>query len=167
MATTEIGAYDVVVEIPGGQRNKYEVDHLTGRIRLDRTLFTSMVYPGDYGFVDGTLGNDGDPLDALIVMEEPTFPGCLVSCRPVAVFEMVDEAGSDDKIICVPAGDPRYERLQTLEDLAEFHRKSLQHFFESYKDIEPGRFVTGGEWRGRDEAVALIKEAQQRAEGAG
>jgi inorganic pyrophosphatase len=157
------GAFDVVVEIPGGQRNKYEVDHESGRIRLDRTLFTSMVYPGDYGYIEGTLGNDGDPLDALIVIEEPTFPGCLVTSRPVAVFEMVDEAGPDDKIICVPAGDPRYDHLQDLGDLPSFQRPSLQHFFESYKGIEPGRFVTGGEWKGRDDAVVLIAEATHRA----
>jgi len=154
---------DVVVEIPGGQRNKYEVDHLTGRIRLDRTLFTSMVYPGDYGFVDESLGSDGDPLDALLLVEVPTFPGCLVASRPVAVYEMVDEAGPDDKVIFVPAGDPRYNDLQDLADLPEFQRASVQHFFESYKGIEPGRFVTGGEWKGRDAAVVLIDEALRRA----
>src|ERR1700739_1384646 len=84
---------EVVVEIPRGQRNKYEVDHATGRIRLDRTLFTSMTYPADYGFIEGTLGEDGGPLDALILLEEPTFPGCLVACRPIALFEMADEKG--------------------------------------------------------------------------
>ncbi len=157
--------FDVLVEIPGGQRNKYEVDHVTGRIRLDRTLFTSMVYPADYGYVDGTLGSDGDPLDALVLMDVPTFPGCLVASRPVAVFEMIDEAGPDDKVICVPAGDPRYDHLQDLSDLPEFQRREIQHFFESYKGIEPEKFVTGGEWKGHSTAVRLVEEAVQRAAG--
>ena len=96
--------FDVTVEIPKGQKNKYEVDHDTGRIRLDRTLFTSTTYPADYGFIEGTLGQDGDPLDALVLVSEPTFPGCLIKCRAVAMFRMTDEAGGDDKVLCVPAG---------------------------------------------------------------
>lgn len=103
--------FDVVVEIPKGQRNKYEVDHDTGRIRLDRTLFTAMTYPADYGFIEDTLGEDGDPLDALILLGEPTFPGCLVRCRAIAVFEMRDEEGPDAKVIAVPDSDPRYVHL--------------------------------------------------------
>ena len=99
--------FDVTIEIPKGQRNKYEVDHETGRIRLDRLLFTSMAYPADYGYVEDSLGEDGDPLDALVLLDEPTFPGCLVRARPIGMFHMRDEAGGDDKILCVPAGDPR------------------------------------------------------------
>src|ERR1700733_9432990 len=109
--------FDVVVEIPRGQRNKYEVDHRTGRIRLDRTLFTAMVYPADYGFIEDTIAGDGDPLDALVLIDEPTFPGCLVGCRAVAVFLMTDENGFDAKILAVPAGDPRYDHLQDLSDI--------------------------------------------------
>ena len=104
--------FDVTIEIPKGNRNKYEVDHETGRIRLDRTLFTATRYPADYGFVDGTLGDDGDPLDALVMLDEPTFPGCVVRARAVGMFHMRDEAGGDDKVLCVPAGDPRLEHIQ-------------------------------------------------------
>ena len=95
--------FDVTIEIPKGNRNKYEVDHGTGRIRLDRMLFTSTRYPDDYGFIDGTLGEDGDPLDALVVLEESTFPGCVIRCRPLGMFRMRDENGGDDKVLCVPA----------------------------------------------------------------
>ena len=98
--------FDVTVEIPKGSKNKYEVDHETGRIRLDRTLFTSTAYPADYGFIEGTLGQDGDPLDALVLVSEPTFPGCLIECRAIAMFRMTDEAGGDDKVLCVPASRP-------------------------------------------------------------
>ena len=99
--------FDVTIEIPKGNRNKYEVDHKTGRIRLDRLLFTATRYPDDYGFIDDTLGEDGDPLDALVLLEEPTFPGCVIRCRALGMFRMTDEAGGDDKVLCVPAGDQR------------------------------------------------------------
>lgn len=95
--------FDVVVEIPKGHRNKYEMDHKTGRIRLDRTLFTATAYPADYGFIEGTLALDGDPLNALVLVDEPTFPGCLIRCRPIGMFRMVDEHGQDDKVLCVRA----------------------------------------------------------------
>ena len=154
---------DVVVEIPRGQRNKYEMDHATGRIRLDRTLFTSMLYPADYGFIEGTLGEDGDPLDALILLEEPTFPGCVVACRPVALFKMADEAGADDKVLCVPAGDPRYSSLSDLEDVPIFVRDSIQHFFETYKSLEPGKHVEQAGFAARADAEATVVAAQRRA----
>ena len=108
----------MLVEIPQGSRNKYEVDHVSGRIRLDRTLFTATQYPGDYGFVEDTLGEDGDPLDALLVtVGEPLFPGVLVLCRTIGMFRMRDEAGGDDKLICVPAHDPRLEHLRDIHHL--------------------------------------------------
>ena len=107
--------FDVTIEIPKGHRNKYEVDHETGRIRLDRLLFTSMAYPADYGYVEDSLGEDGDPLDALVLLDEPTFPGCLVRARPIGMFHMRDEAGGDDKILCVPAGDPRQNHIIEIE----------------------------------------------------
>ena len=109
--------FDVVVEIPKGQRNKYEMDHETGRIRLDRMLFTSTRYPHDYGFIEGTLADDGDPLDALVILEEPTFPGCLIRCRALGMFRMRDEKGMDDKVLCVPATDPRWEGLRELDEV--------------------------------------------------
>lgn len=155
--------FEVVVEIPKGQRNKYEMDHLTGRIYLDRMLFTSTRYPADYGFIDGTLGLDGDPLDALVLVEEPTFPGCVVRSRSIGMFRMTDEKGPDDKIIALPARDPRLEHLQDLSDLPEFDRLEIQHFFEVYKDLEPGKSVEGATWAGRHDAEAEITAARERA----
>lgn len=155
--------FDVTVEIPKGERNKYELDHKTHRIRLDRTLFTSMTYPADYGFIDNSLGNDGDPLDALVVLPFATFPGCVIECRAIGMFKMTDDAGGDDKILCVPASDPRQAHLQDITDVAEFDRGEIQHFFETYKDLEPGKFVEkGSEWVGREEAEAEIQASFDR-----
>ena len=148
--------FDVLIEIPAGSRNKYEVDHLSGRIRLDRMLFTSTRYPNDYGFIEGTLGQDGDPLDAMVLLQEPTFPGCLIKCRAIGMFRMTDEAGGDDKVLCVPAGDPRLEHLRDIHHVPEFDRLEIQHFFEVYKDLEPGKSVEGASWTGRVEAEAEI-----------
>ena len=154
--------FDVTVEIPKGQRNKYEVDHRTGRIRLDRTLFTSTQYPADYGFIEQTLGADGDPLDALVLVEEPTFPGCLIHCRAIGMFRMTDEKGGDDKVLCVPAGDPRLEHLRDIDNVGEFDLLEIQHFFEVYKDLEPGKSVEGASWAGRADAEAEIVLSQRR-----
>jgi inorganic pyrophosphatase len=151
--------FDVIVEIPRGARNKYEVDHETGRIRLDRTLFTAMTYPDDYGYIDNTLAEDGDPLDALVLVAEPTFPGCLVRCRAIAILEMNDEHGPDAKILTVPAGDPRYDHLNDLIDLPQFERDAIQHFFEEYKVLESGKLVSGTLWRERASAEAAIAKA--------
>ncbi|MET9863422.1 inorganic diphosphatase [Streptomyces smyrnaeus] len=154
--------FDVTIEIPKGSRNKYEVDHETGRIRLDRHLFTSTVYPADYGFVDGTLGEDGDPLDALVLLEEPTFPGCIIKCRAIGMFRMTDEAGGDDKLLCVPSSDPRMEHLRDIHHVSEFDRLEIQHFFEVYKDLEPGKSVEGANWVGRAEAEAEVEASIKR-----
>src|SRR6188472_1237786 len=159
--------FDVTVEIPKGQKNKYEVDHETGRIRLDRTLFTSTQYPADYGFIEGTLGEDGDPLDALVLVLEPTFPGCLIAARAIGMFRMTDEKGGDDKVLCVPANDPRYEHLRDIHHVGEFDRLEIQHFFEVYKDLEPGKSVEGAEWVGRTEAEAEVQASFERAKAAG
>ncbi len=132
---------DVLIEIPKGQRNKYEMDHATGRIRLDRMLFTSTRYPADYGFIEDTLADDGDPLDALVLLDEPTFPGCLILCRVIGMFRMRDEKGADDKVLCVPARDPRMEHLRDIHHVPEFERLEIQHFFEVYKALEPGKLV--------------------------
>lgn len=156
--------FDVTVEIPSGSRNKYEIDHVTGRIRLDRMLFTSTRYPWDYGFVDNTLGLDGDPLDAMIMLDEPTFPGCVVRCRVIGMFRMTDEAGGDDKLLCVPADDPRKEHLRDIHHVSEFDRLEIQHFFEVYKDLEPGKSVEGAMWEGRVAAEAEIVNSQRRFE---
>jgi len=155
--------FDVTIEIPKGQRNKYEMDHHSGRIRLDRTLFTATQYPADYGFIDDTLGEDGDPLDALVLLPEPTFPGCLILCRAVAMFRMTDEAGGDDKVLCVPATDPRFEHMQDIGDVSEFYRLEIKHFFEVYKELEPGKSVEGADWVGKADAVKEIEASFQRA----
>ena len=125
-------------------------------------LFTSTRYPDDYGFVEGTLGEDGDPLDALVLLDEPTFPGCVIRCRALGMFRMRDEKGGDDKVLCVPAGDQRAS-WRTEDDVSEFHRLEIQHFFEVYKDLEPGKSVEGAHWVGREEAEAEIKASFQRA----
>ncbi|EEJ53434.1 inorganic diphosphatase [Mobiluncus mulieris] len=154
--STDFLKFNVTIEIPKGNRNKYEVDHETGRIRLDRMLFTSTRYPDDYGFIDDSLGLDGDPLDALVLLEEPTFPGCVITCRALGMFRMSDEHGGDDKVLCVPAGDQRASWRTELEDVSEFHRLEIQHFFEVYKDLEPGKSVEGADWVGRAEAEKEI-----------
>ena len=154
--------FDVTIEIPKGQRNKYEMDHHTGRIRLDRRLFTSMSYPADYGFVENTLGGDGDPLDALVLLDEPTFPGCLIRVRALGMFRMTDEAGPDEKLLCVPVGDPRQEHLQDIRHVSEFDRLEIQHFFEAYKDLEPGKSVEGANWVGRKEAEEEVLASRKR-----
>jgi inorganic pyrophosphatase len=154
--------FDVLIEIPKGNRNKYEVDHATGRIRLDRMLFTSTRYPADYGFIENTLGLDTDPLDALVLLDEPTFPGCLIKARALGMFRMTDEAGGDDKVLCVPATDPRMEHMRDIHHVSEFDRLEIQHFFEVYKDLEPGKSVEGATWVGRVEAEAEIVASRQR-----
>jgi inorganic pyrophosphatase len=153
---------EVVIEIPKGQRNKYEMDPETGRIRLDRMLFTSTRYPSDYGFIEDTLADDGDPLDALVLLEEPTFPGCLITCRVIGMFRMRDEEGLDDKVLCVPATDPRWQHLQDIHDVPEFDRLEIQHFFEVYKELEPGKSVAGAAWADRSAAEAQVEECRKR-----
>ena len=152
---------EVTIEIPKGQRNKYEVDHETGKVYLDRYLFTPMAYPADYGFIDGTLGEDGDPLDALVILPEPVFPGVIVKARPVGVFKMTDEAGGDDKLLCV-LDDPRFDGFQDCEDISQFTRDEIEHFFVHYKDLEPGKEVQGSGWAGKDEAQRILDEAITR-----
>lgn len=152
---------EVTIEIPKGQRNKYEVDHETGKVYLDRYLFTPMAYPTDYGFIDHTLGEDGDPLDALVLLPEPLFPGVIVNARPVGVFKMTDEAGGDDKLLCV-LDDPRFEHIKDIEDISSFTRDEIEHFFVHYKDLEPGKEVQGSGWGNTAEAQRILDEAIAR-----
>lgn len=154
--------FDVTIEIPKGQRNKYEVDHETGRVRLDRYLYTPMAYPTDYGFIEDTLGDDGDPLDALVLLPQPVFPGVLVAARPVGMFRMVDEHGGDDKVLCVPAGDPRWDHVQDIGDVPAFELDVIKHFFVHYKDLEPGKFVKAADWVDRAEAEAEVQRSVER-----
>jgi inorganic pyrophosphatase len=155
--------FDVLVEIPKGSRNKYEVDHESGRIRLDRTLFTSTQYPADYGYIENTLGLDGDPLDALVLLiGEPTFPGCLIRCRAIGMYRMTDEAGGDDKVLCVPVSDPRLEHMRDINHLPKFDRLEIEHFFTVYKELEPGKSVEGANWVGRAEAEEEVEASFAR-----
>ena len=152
---------EVTIEIPKGSRNKYELDHETGKIYLDRYLFTPMAYPLDYGFIDGTLGEDGEPLDALVILPEPVLPGVIVPARVLGVFKMTDEAGGDDKLLCV-IDDPRWAHLQDIEDVSQFQRDEIEHFFVHYKDLEPNKEVTGSGWGNKAEAEKIHAEAIAR-----
>jgi inorganic pyrophosphatase len=150
-------AYDVVIEVPAGSRNKYEIDHVTGRVVLDRYLFTSFQYPTDYGYFENTLGLDGDPVDALVLLDAPTFPGVGMSVRPVGVFNMTDDGGSDAKVICVLATDPRWEHIQDVDDIPSRKKAEIEHFFEHYKDLEPGKWVKTEGWGNAAEADAIVQ----------
>jgi len=151
----------VFVEIPGGSRNKYELDQETGTIVLDRRLFTSMSYPADYGFIEGTLAEDGDPLDALVLVGDPTFPGCRIRARAVGVFHMTDEKGPDEKVICVPLRDPSFMRIHDVHDIQPEFRDEIEHFFQVYKDLEAKKTETRG-FGNRAEAEQIIAEARAR-----
>jgi len=154
---------EVFVEIPGGSRNKYEWDPAKNAFRLDRRLFSATVYPADYGFVPGTHGEDGDPLDALVLLEEPTFPGCIISAKLLGVFWMTDEAGPDAKLICTPAGDPRWPQSD-LSDLPAHLLSEIEHFFDIYKMLEPGKEAETRGYDGREAALKELAEARQRYE---
>jgi inorganic pyrophosphatase len=154
----------VFVEIPAGSRNKYELDRETGAIMLDRRLFTSMSYPADYGFIEGTLGDDGDPLDALVLVGDPTFPGCRIRARPVGVFFMRDEKGDDEKVICVPLRDPSFMHVQNVHDVLPGFRDEIEHFFQVYKQLEAKKTETRG-FGNRADAERVIGEARERAAG--
>lgn len=151
-----------MIEIPRGTRNKYEMDHEAGAIWLDRMLFTAMQYPADYGFVPDTLAEDGDPLDALVLLDEPTFPGCHIHVRPVGVFWMEDEAGPDAKVLCVPSRDPRYAAVQDLEQLPRHLLAEIEHFFAAYADVEPGKDTGTHGWEGAAAAAAAVTDARER-----
>ena len=154
---------EVIVETPQGSRNKYRIDPKSGRIRLDRMLFTSTVYPLDYGKIPGTLAEDGKALDVLIWLDEPTFPGCLVTVRPVAVFWMTDERGPDAKLLGVAAHDVRKARIRDLSDVPSHLLNEIGHFFDIYKELEPGKSTDVRGWMDRAEAERVIKEAEARA----
>jgi inorganic pyrophosphatase len=155
---------EVVVEIPKGTRNKYEADHETGEIWLDRMLFTSTRYPEDYGYVPLTLAADGDPLDALVLLGEPTFPGCHVRARPIGVFLMTDEHGDDAKVLCATASDPRQASLQELDDVPHYELDEIAHFFAIYKSLEPGKETSTSGWRSREVAEQIVEDARKRYE---
>ena len=154
-------AFVAIIEIPKGSRNKYEYDHELHAIKLDRFLFSSMVYPTDYGFVPDTLSRDGDPLDVMVPVSEPTFPGCRILVKPIALFRMEDDQGVDDKVLAVPLEDPGWNWLQTLDDLAQQLQDEIAHFFSVYKDLEQKQVKVDG-WYSREDALSEIEASRQR-----
>jgi inorganic pyrophosphatase len=149
-----------VIEIPRGSRNKYEYDAALGAIKLDRFISASVVYPTDYGFVPETLARDGDPLDVLVCVSEPTFPGCVVPALPVGLFRMADEKGPDDHVVCVPCHDPGWNTVRDLEDLPLQLRAEIGHFFEIYKDLDRDRYSEVKGWADRAAALETIDKAR-------
>src|SRR5690349_16520912 len=150
----------VLVEIPKGSRNKYEYDEGLKAIRLDRFLFSSVVYPLDYGMIPETLAADGDPLDAMVCVSEPTFPGCVIPVKPIALFVMQDEKGEDDKVVCVPTHDPGWNTAETLDDIPEAMQREITHFFSVYKQLE-GKEVRVDGWQSREKALEVIEDARR------
>ncbi len=149
------------VEIPKGSRNKYEYDEELGAVKLDRLLYSSIVYPTDYGFIPDTLGEDDDPLDAMVCVTEPTFPGCVIEVKPLALFRMNDEEGTDDKILCVPLSDPSWNTLEKLDDLPKQLTDEITHFFSVYKDLEQKTVDVDG-WYGLEDAQRKVEEGRRR-----
>ena len=149
---------NVVIEIPHGSAVKYEIDKASGALFVDRFLFTPMAYPAAYGFIPGTLSEDGDAADALVLVPSDVIPGCVVRARPVGVLRMEDESGPDEKIVCVPHDrvHPQYSHVETIEDLPAITRAAIEHFFARYKDLEAGKWVKVSGWGGREEAHAAV-----------
>jgi len=150
-----------LVEIPKGSRNKYEWNEEVGAITFDRFLFSSVVYPLDYGMIPQTLAEDGDPLDAMVAVSEPTFPGCVIPVKPIALFKMSDDKGIDDKIICVPLQDPNWNTFERLEDLPPQLRDEISHFFSVYKTLEDKTVEVDG-WYPREDAIEVIEHSRRR-----
>jgi inorganic pyrophosphatase len=153
---------NLIVEIPRGSRNKYELHKESGLIRLDRLLYSAVYYPGDYGFVPRTLASDGDPLDLVCMVTEATFPGCLIEVRPVGLFLMEDEKGVDEKVLVVPCRDPLYAHYRELDDVPPHFLKEMEHFFTIYKDLEEEKRTVIHGWRPRREVAAVVDAAIRR-----
>ncbi len=151
----------VMIEVPKGSRNKYEYDKELDRIRFDRLLFSPVHYPTDYGYIENTLALDGDALDALVLVWEPTFPGCMIEAAPVGLFRMSDEKGPDEKILCVPIHDPHWSGIETLDDVPAHLLREIEHFFKIYKDLEEKEVVVEG-WESAESADQVIREARVR-----
>lgn len=153
--------FEVLIEIPKGSRNKYEYDFNLHKIKYDRMIFSSMMYPADYGFIPETLALDSDPLDVLVLVSEPTFPGCVMKVKPIGVFHMADEKGPDEKVICVPVSDPVWNKLHDLNDVNPHLIKEIEHFFQVYKDLEEKKVAVNG-WGDLSEALQIYKECKER-----
>ncbi len=154
------GILNVFIEIPAGSKNKYEFDKDLGVLALDRVLYASVQYPFDYGFIPNTLADDGDPLDGLVIMDQPTFPGCLIAARPVGMLIMVDGGDLDEKLLCVPVKDPRYAHVQTLADIPQHRLDEIAEFFRTYKNLEKKVTEIKG-WEGLEATNALIAKCIQ------
>lgn len=161
MSAAKQKSFDVLIEIPKGSRNKYEYDFKLKKIRYDRMIFSSMMYPADYGFIPETLALDGDPLDVLVLVTEPTFPGCVMEVKPIGVFHMADEKGPDEKVICVPVSDPVWNKLNDLSDVNPHLLKEIEHFFQVYKDLEQKKVDVEG-WGDVTEAKEIIEKCVDR-----
>ena len=146
---------------PEGSRNKYEWDHERDALVLDRFLFSSVVYPTDYGFIPETLGQDGDPLDAMVCVSEATFPGCMIDVKAIALFRMEDDKGIDDKVLCVPLSDPGWNKMETLDDIPDQLQDEIAHFFSIYKDLERKKVTVDG-WYSREDAIMEIEASRKR-----
>ena len=153
--------FDAIIEIPRGSRNKYEMEHETGRIRFDRVLYSPMFYPADYGFVENTLGLDGDPIDVLVFLTEPTVPGCVIEVKTIGVLNMSDDKGRDEKLICVPVADPTWNQLENITDMNPHTLKAVEHFFKTYKDLENKTCIVDG-YGDKAQAEQLLQDARER-----
>ena len=162
-AQPKTGLVNVLVEIPGGCKNKYEFDKDMQAFALDRVLFSSVRYPFDYGFIPNTLADDGDPLDGMVMMDEPTFPGCVIAARPIGYLEMIDGGDRDEKILCVPAEDPRYVHVKTLADVEPHRLDEIAEFFRSYKNLEKKVTDILG-WQEADKVAALVETCVKAAQ---
>lgn len=156
------GLLNVLIEIPGGSKNKYEFDKDLQAFALDRVLYSSVQYPYDYGFVPNTLADDGDPLDGMVLMDEPTFPGCVIAARPIGMLEMIDGGDRDEKVLLVPDKDPRYARVRSLEDVAEHRLDEIAEFFRSYKYLERKVTEILG-WKNVDQVMPLVEQCIRAA----
>lgn len=155
---------NALIEIPTGSQNKYEFDKENNRFMLDRVLFSPMHYPTEYGYLENTLADDGDPLDVLVLTSFPTFPGCVIESRVIGVLIMTDDKGKDEKLLAVPTSDPRFKEVHTLDDVAPHTLKEIAHFFQVYKDLENKKVDIDG-WEGIETANRLIEESKARYQG--
>ncbi len=151
------GLVNILIEIPGGSKNKYEFDKELQAFALDRVLYSSVRYPYDYGFVPNTLADDGDPLDGMVIMDEPTFPGCIIAARPIGMLEMIDSGDRDEKILCVADKDPRYAHVKSIKDLAPHRLEEIAEFFRTYKNLEKKVTEILG-WQDVDRVVPLVEK---------
>ena len=156
-AQPKSGLINVLIEIPAGSKNKYEFDKDLQAFALDRVLYSSVQYPYDYGFVPNTLADDGDPLDGMVLMDQPTFPGCVIAARPIGMLEMIDGGDRDEKILCVPDKDPRYAQIKSLEDVAKHRLDEIEEFFKTYKNLEKKVTEILG-WKNVDQVMPLVEQ---------